>query len=543
MNRSDQDEARSAYGAAGADPIRSASGEDRAAPPWTVIIHLWLLAAWRRRYLAAALMLAFPLLGLVVGISQSKIYTSRMTILIQESAKHNPFLNDLAVETRLKDRISALEALLHSRHILLDVATDRGLIDEATPAREREVLLRRLSSQLSLRLIGEEIVELSLKRESAEEIDKILLAVAQRFMEKVLAPERSSIVGSVRFLEEQLEKSARELIEADKAYAEFTAANADALPALHSGNVKRLGELQAALSERKTELDGASERYRNIVQRLALSNPVILRIEQQIIDQKTELTALTARYTDEHSAVQAARRRLSRLEAERNALLAQPVEADLSSIEKIYAAAIQKSDTDTDFGSLLISQLERLQQAQEAIIALRREVAALQDEIESVETRVARFGRMETELNRIERNLAVKRRVHEKLMERSEMARVTGALGQFEAPERIKVIDQPTAPSRPEGMPPLVFVAAGGFSGVAASLGAIVVLNFLDTTVKRRDEVETLTGAPVLARVPAMRAFEIDAAAAPRDGFIRRARKGWRAIAGRIGKPSTGEIL
>ena len=449
----------------------------------------------------AFFVIVLPIIGGVAGVVKPNTYHSRMTILIQESARHNPFLEDLAVETRLKDRIKALDALLHSRHVLLGVATDRELINDDMPPREREYILQKLSSKLSLRLIGDELVQLSLQQDQPEEIDALLLSVAQRFMEKVLAPERSSIVGSVKFLETQLEQSSEELRAAEEAYAAFASENADALPELHAGNVRRLAELKLALSERSVELEGARQNVRLFVERLAQSNPVVLRIEQAIVLKKTELATLRARYTEAHSAVQAANRQLARLEDERKNLLSSAPASNAESIEKVFTSALRDAQRDSGFEELLISQIQRLQSGRERIIDLERQVVSLNAEIEKLETLVAGVGRTETELRRVERNLSVKRVVHEKLMERAEMARVTGALGKFEAPERIKVIDQPSIPSQPEGFTPLAFVIAGLFGGFAAGGGVIVLLELLDATVKRRSDLEEMIDAPAIARV------------------------------------------
>ena len=75
----------------------------------------FLWSAWRRRYLIVVPIFVIPLLALGIGISSPKKYSSYTTVLIQEAAKMNPFLEDLAVETNLKSRIDALNALLHSR--------------------------------------------------------------------------------------------------------------------------------------------------------------------------------------------------------------------------------------------------------------------------------------------------------------------------------------------------------------------------------------------------------------------------------------------
>jgi len=472
------------------------------ATPWPVLIHLWIRTAWRRRYMFAVLLVLMPIVGLGVGLLRPKIYQSSMTVLIQETAKHNPFLEDLAVETRIKDRIAALDALLHSRHVLMGVAVDLGWVDDETGAKEREDIVGGLSKRLRLHLVGDELVELSYKQDTVTDIDRVLIAVAQRFMDKVLAPERSSIAGSVQFLEAQIAQSAEALAAAELKLSDYMSKHADSLPELHAGNVRRLAELRLALSERHAALQGAEARYENLLSRLSQNNPVVAKIEQQIVSITSELAALRSRYTDRHSAVQAAERKLSRLRSERNAMLSSAPALSEAEIEEIWTAALRSSEEQGGMQYLLVSQIENLQEAKTHVIDLTRQANALEREVASLDALISGFGDIEKRLRRLQGDVNVKRDVHERLLERAEMARVTGALGKFEAPERVKVIDQPTVPTRPSGFGAAVFAIMGFFAAIGMSAATVALEEITDTSIRTRSQAAALLNTPVIARVP-----------------------------------------
>ncbi|MFY7777914.1 MAG: hypothetical protein ACOVQ8_06515, partial [Elstera sp.] len=82
-------------------------------PPRSIgdILYLIVSAAWYRRYLLCVPIVVMPLLAFGVSLLLPKNYEARMTILVQEPAKLNPFLNDLAVGPNLKDRMEGLKAL------------------------------------------------------------------------------------------------------------------------------------------------------------------------------------------------------------------------------------------------------------------------------------------------------------------------------------------------------------------------------------------------------------------------------------------------
>lgn len=65
-------------------------------------------------------------MGVVIGLLSPKQYVSHTSMLVQETSKMNPFLEDLAVSSQMKERFSGLQTLLHSRHILGKVALEQG---------------------------------------------------------------------------------------------------------------------------------------------------------------------------------------------------------------------------------------------------------------------------------------------------------------------------------------------------------------------------------------------------------------------------------
>lgn len=468
---------------------------------WRELIRLWTQTAWRLRYMICALLIILPVVGGVASQLRTRTFETHMSILIQEAAKHNPFLEDLAVETRVKDRLSALNALLHSRHILLGVAVDLGWIDDDSDDASRERVVRQLSEAVSLRLVGEELIELSYRQSSATDIDKVLMAIARRFMEKVLAPERSSIAGSVAFLEKQLAESEAALLQAETALGAFRSEHADSLPDLHAGNMRRLADLKSDLALREVELEGARAAMADLQRRLAAANPVVLNIEHRIVEVRTELAAMRARYTDSHSAVVAAQRRLLRLEAERDSQVEATRALDVSRIEEIWGAALRGTAPESGLQQLLVSQVEGLRATHAALVQRERQVEVLRDEVTAMEQRTAAFGEIKRELQRLERDVDVRQDVHERLLKRAGMARVTGALGQFEAPERVKIIDLPAVPQRPKGLPAIAFVIAGFFAAVAAGAGAVALAEIFDSSIRTASQAAS-AGHPVTAVMP-----------------------------------------
>lgn len=463
---------------------------------------LYLMAgAWRRRYFIVVPILLMPILGFLVASFSPKHYASHTSMLIQETAKMNPFLEDFAVSTMLKERMAALQTLLHSRHILGAVALEQKLISEQTSPTRFDQIIGELSTALSVQMAGKDLIRIDYKADSPDNMKSVLETVSKHFIEQLLAPERSSMKDASFFLAKHLNQRREDLDRAESALAEFKDTHAAELPELHLTNISRLTQLKQRLSERRAELAGADKSLGGLDQQLSRTNPVVGRIEEQIIRIRGELALLRARYTDNHSQIQGALRNLRRLEQERQNILEKAEQVvDASQLWDI-ASSTRTSDNN-NHQPLLISQLENLQLARSRAEGLREETLSLKGMIDELEKRTVDYGDHEQTLNKLERDLKVKRKLYEDLLQRYEMARVTGSLSIFEQEKRVKVIDRPYTPTAPSNFPLVLFVLAGLLGGILLGAGLALLFELMDTTLRRRDQLEILTGVPVLTRIP-----------------------------------------
>ncbi|WP_281544895.1 chain-length determining protein [Grimontia sp. SpTr1] len=474
--------------------------------------------AWRRRYVVMMPILIFPLMGIAIGLLSPKQYISHTSMLVQETSKMNPFLEDLAVSAQMKERFSGLQTLLHSRHILGKVALERGYVGEDDSPQKLDEVIARLSNGLNMVTIGKDVIRIDYRSNDPEGMKETLETVSDYVVEELLAPERSSMKDSSFFLSEHINKRREELDDAEAALADFRSKHADGLPELQVANYARIEQLKQRLSEKEAEMAGAQKSLGGLDQQLSSTNPVIGSIEDQIVKIRSELALLKARYTDQHSLVQAALRNLRRLEEQRAQLVESTRETiDTAQLWDIASSARMNGDSESQ--PLLISQLESLQAARSKVETLEEETASLRKMITQLEEKTNMSGEKEQQIRKLERDLQVKRMLFEELLERQEKARLTSSLGVFEQDKRIKIIDRPYSPSRPSNLPIIVFAIAGMVGGVFLGCGLAVIMELTDTTIRRIDTLETITGAPVLTRIPFVKQ-EHPALPSPKDGNV-----------------------
>jgi polysaccharide chain length determinant protein (PEP-CTERM system associated) len=467
-------------------------------------IHLILAGIWRHRYLIVFPVIALPVIAVIVCFITPRNWQAHTTILVQESAKMNPFLEDLSVSTDLENRMTTLETLLHSRHTLINVAQDLALIDEESTDFEKDQLVKKLSTALNVKLIGKDLVKLVYHSDSPENIVDVLLIVRARFLEKLLAPELSAIDASESFLTTQLTLKTADLQKAELRLANFKQHNAEQLPRLYSVNSNRFNQLTILLEQRRIELSGAIAAKKTIRTRLAQVDPVMSEIEQSIVVTKSELAILRSRYTDQHSKVENAIRKLSQLEDERESQSKTSYKITEDDLNRLWevASSMQDGEVDNNQNLLLVSQLQELQLADSHVEKIREEIYSIEKQTKSLKTSLAGTGEMERQLLELERDLKVQRGLYSDLLYRYEKAKITGALGRFEQPERIKIIDEPYQPSTPTNSPISIFLIAGIIGGIFLGGGLALFAELTNTSIRAKYQLELITSAPVITRLP-----------------------------------------
>ena len=134
--------------------------------------------------------------------------------------------------------------------------------------------------------------------------------------------------------------------------------------------------------------------------------------------------------------------------------------------------------------------------------ALQKEVEQMKEQAVLLQRDIAAFGPIEQQQQTLERAVNTARDNYESLAKRYEMARVTGALGQFEAPERVKVLEPPSNPA-PKVTPGYVlYLLAGIIAGFALGGALAGAAELLDNRLRRPSDFSRLFGVPVIARIP-----------------------------------------
>lgn len=469
-------------------------------------IYRFIEIIWRRRYYLGISILLAVFSTSLMSILTPKRYDAHTSILVQESALLNPFLEDLSVSFNLEDRMVALRVLVHSRHILFTVAEQNELIDKNSDYRARDLIVEQLSGAITLTLSGTDLVIISLRWDDPNQMESILSSVSQLFIDSLMAPSRASIISSEKFLLAQLELRREKLVVAEEKMAAFRRQHLGVLPELFIQNNQTLFSIYSDIRDKDIELSGAYGQLNSLKLKVAQTNPVIGIVEEQIVSAEAKLSLLKASYTRNHSKVQSVELQLNNLRNEQNKLLSKNVELTDAQLKQLWnlASVVDGSDGESKVPSLLLSQLENLQAAQSRVIQLENEVAMLRQQSKRLTTNVAMEANVAKELSALQRDLTVNTKLYHDLLNRHEMAKVTGELGRHEEPEKIKVIDRPFTPGYPSNLPLLIYIVIGLIVGVGGGIALAVIAEVLDDTLWHIKKVSVFDHIDILARLPSI---------------------------------------
>lgn len=237
-----------------------------------------------------------------------------------------------------------------------------------------------------------------------------------------------------------------------------------------------LSELNAKLTEARGRLALAQARFNSIEDATPnslpeiLNSPLVTNLKQQYAEVERRHSQMAERFKPDWPPLQQLQEELDkarqRLDLESQAI-----------VEKVKGVA--RAD------------LERA----------RAEVASLQQHVDSQKVEVQRVNRDSIEFASLKNEIETKRKVLADLVARQSQTETSDRLKDTQA-SNIRVVDKAEVPKRPVRPKKLLNLALGIFLGLGVGIGAAVLLDHLDSTIKTEQDIERFSGLPILGNIP-----------------------------------------
>jgi uncharacterized protein involved in exopolysaccharide biosynthesis len=447
--------------------------------------------------------LLFVVLGAVIGVTLARIlppvYRAEARLVV-ESEQIPDELAASTVRTEASVQLQIIQQRILTRDRLLEMANRLQIYAPVPGVSTRRLDPDEIVADLRERIKivttgGQEqatLVSVSFEAPTAILSAAVTNEVVTLILQENVSMRTTVAAQTLDFFEQEVERLDEELGLQGGKILEFKTANKDALP----DSLEFRRTQQAAAQERILQMDREASALKDRRDRLVDIFKRTGRVD----------AGPNANQTEEEQQLQAQREQLSQLlsvlspENPRVKLL----QSQIDSLEKVVAAQLAAGGSLEDTSELSVyelqladidGQLEFIEQQRSQVTA---ELAALRVSIDATPGNAIALETLERDYQNTRSlyDVAVANRA------RAETGDVIEALAKG---QRIAIIEQAIAPQEPQS-PNRPLVAIGGLvAGTALGLGVILLLEVLNTSVRRPKDLTTKLGIAPFATLPLMR--------------------------------------
>jgi polysaccharide chain length determinant protein (PEP-CTERM system associated) len=452
-----------------------------------------------------------PLVGFAVSFAFPPKYTSQSTVLVQEQKVPEGYVKPVVTED-LGQRITQLEQRALGQEQLRPMIMKLNLARGNSPDQINQVMdeiTKNVSIQAVQAVIGGQTwgksqvpgFNVAYTASSPLQAQQVCSELTNVMIRQNFNDIEEVSRNTTDFLSRQVDDQKRQLNDLDSKLADFKKKFIGQLPGDEDNNLKLLMAKNSQLEAETQALSRAQQdkSYAESVlaQQVAAwkssqssTDPVTL--QKQLSDLQAQLITLKARYTDDYPEVVKAKNDIKEVQKK---------------LDDINAAAA-KPDTTTDTKAALseppeIQQLRaQVHQYENAITALTRDQQRVQQDIRSLEGKVALSPAVEEQYKQLTRDYDTAQKVYDDLLAKKSQSEMQTAMEREQQGEQMTVLraaDLPESPSFPDR---LLFTGGGFAGGLAIGFSLVLWLEMRDKSVRTEQDVIAILGIPVLTQVP-----------------------------------------
>jgi len=452
-------------------------------------------AAWQRRWwgVAAAWLVCIVGWTWVMIIpdrfeASARVYVDTQTLL-------KPLLHGLAVEPNVEQQIKLMTRQLVSRPTLEKVARMTDLDVKAKTPEQTETMLADLGGKIGIADAGKEnLYTISYQDANPDLAKKVVQSLLTIFVETSLGKTRQDISSSQRFIEEQLQQYQQKLTDAENALKEFKQKHIGMMPGQGGDYYAKLTESSGQLRQAQLDQQEALNRRNQLKRQLEDEEPELAaaaaatntEIDNRIQALEKQMDQLRLQYTDLHPDIQATKRLIGKLEAQK----------------KIDLAERKADPAGSKIQNPVYQQLTvAIAEADATGASLQARVAEFQRRYDELRKASNMIPQVEQEYTQLTRDYDVYRQNYDALLARRESVSMSGEVESKTDTVDFRVIDPPFVPSQPAWPNRPLLLSLVTLGGLVAGIAVAFLLSQLRRTVTDRRTLRELTGLPLLGAV------------------------------------------
>ena len=369
--------------------------------------------------------------------------------------------------------VDTMVELMKRPEVLQQAASIAGLASDAVGAR-----------RISVRRVGAtNLIEIDVDSADPLRASTLADAIAQATMQVNLEGRRRQFTDVRKYIETQVDDTSRRLRSIEESIARFRSEGRNvALSQETAADVQRISELQSRRLALQLEIRNLQEDMRQdslnlmFMPTAAQGNPdatgdvpIAKALRDQLSGLEVELAGLRAQFTGKYPEIKAA-------------------EAKLQEIQQL----LRQEGAD---------QMASLR-AQQRLLEIKDKV--LGDAIQQLERRIENVPLQELELEKLTREQKVNEGNYVFLAQKLQEARIE----ETSVGSEVQLVSPASPPTRPVKPNKPLNTVIGCMVGLCLGIGAALIVERLDDTLKNKDDVERNLGVPILGVVPSVKRTE-----------------------------------
>ena len=517
----------------------------------------------RRKVLFITVFILIFLAALATAFLLPSLYRSQVVILIEEQQIPPEYVKT-AVTSYVEERLQLITQQIMSRPRLLKMIKQFNLYQDMQDRYTTEEIMDKMRQRINLETTSADVIDkrtgrpstatiaftLSFEDESPDIAQKVASQLASFYLEENLRTREETASNITAFLQQELDNLKKQIDQLEQRISTFKQQHKYELPEFNAINLQAIDRLQRdidqydsnirTLQERKIYLEGQlatidpltpltndqgqtvmnpRDRLKYLrVQLLSLQSSLsskhpdvkklkkeIAKLEaqvggqgndlqlkiKQLIDLRSQLATLKGRLGAKHPDVIKLSKQTAALEAEVEAAKKNTKKGGNTSLVEPENPAYINIQTQIASTAMEVSEMKKARDN------LKREIAKYQQRLENAPV-------VERDYSQLTRDYDNAKFKYNEIMNKLMEARVAQGMEESQKGERFTIIDPAQLPEKPFKPNRLAIVLIGFVLALGAAVGAAAVRESLDDSVKSLEELDEITGLPVLAAINLM---------------------------------------
>lgn len=445
---------------------------------WEIIV--------KKRLLIGTIFFVTVLAVTVYSLVATPIYEATTTVMVRDQSAASPMAMFDSMGGMGKNTAQNYIQIMKSRLILSEVATLMNQPDLDPKLLEKKITIQPIQ--------GSDVLKISMQSPEPGEAQDFINTLTSVFIEWNRLYQQEDRRSARFFIESQLESVSKNLTLAEEELRIYREKERVLSPSQQTiAGIEQLASLETSLSQVQIGKTEALERLEQVRMKLAKQeetlistttigdNLFVVEYRARLADLEIALSGAKEKYTDRHPSVLALQAEIDDVKDKLTEHVERVVGTETRSLNPVHQEL---------YASVISLEVE--------LMALDAREMALKNLIAEAEMKLSSLPAKELELARLMRDAKVLEELYIMLRTKNEETKIAEVMQTAD----VQVIDRAILPEIPVKPRVKLNIAIGAVLGMFLGVGVAFLVEFMDTTLKTKEDAEKLLGIPVLGQIP-----------------------------------------